>query len=78
MDTSRDSLIMNSHASKPAMSAQEEDLMQLTLQLRNKKENDKNAKFHGDNLIAVSAHPCASNPTTDNPARIQSYPRSAG
>ncbi|KAK6220812.1 hypothetical protein LQW54_001730 [Pestalotiopsis sp. IQ-011] len=42
---------MASRASKSAMSVQEEDLMQLTLQLRNKKENDKNAKFHGDNLI---------------------------
>jgi hypothetical protein len=37
------------------MSKQEEDLMLLTLQLRNKKENvEKYAKFHGDNLIGVS------------------------
>lgn len=61
MDTSRDPLTMASRASKSAMSAQEEDLMQLTLQLRNKKENDKNAKFHGDNLIGVCERPCSSN-----------------
>lgn len=37
------------------MSKQDEDLMQLTLQLRNKKENEeKYAKFHGDKLIGVS------------------------
>jgi hypothetical protein len=53
---------MNGHASEnghasgdPApMSKQDEDLMQLTLQLRNKKEMDeKYAKFHGDKLIGV-------------------------
>ncbi|KAH8652136.1 putative prostaglandin G/H synthase 2/cyclooxygenase 2, pgh2/cox2 [Xylariales sp. PMI_506] len=42
---------MNGHVVEEPMSKQEEDLMQLTLQLRNKKENDKYAKFHGDSLI---------------------------
>ena len=33
---------------------QDEDLMQLTLQVRNRKENDgKYAKLRGDNLIGV-------------------------
>ncbi|KAM0812769.1 putative Prostaglandin G/H synthase 2/cyclooxygenase 2, pgh2/cox2 [Seiridium cardinale] len=42
---------MDSRAAEEPMSKQE-DLMQLTLQLRNKRENDKKyAKFHGDNLI---------------------------
>lgn len=36
------------------MSKQDEDLMQLTLQLRNKKEEEKYATFHGDNLLGVS------------------------
>jgi hypothetical protein len=35
------------------MSKQNEDLMQLTLQLRNKKEAEKYAKYHGDKLIGV-------------------------
>ena len=35
-------------------SKQDEDLIQLTLQLRNRKDNDeKYAKFRGDNLIGV-------------------------
>lgn len=44
---------MNGHGAQEPMSNQtQDDLMQLTLQLRNKKENDKKyAKFHGDNLI---------------------------
>ena len=33
----------------------DDDLLQLTLQIRNRKEDDKKyAKFHGDELIAVS------------------------
>lgn len=36
------------------MSKQEEDMMQLTLQLRNHIEQEKYAKFHGDRLIGVS------------------------
>ncbi|KAK6081877.1 Psi-producing oxygenase C (Linoleate diol synthase) [Seiridium cupressi] len=48
---------MNSRAAEEPMSKQE-DLMQLTLQLRNKKENDKKyAKFHGDNLIGDAIVP---------------------
>ncbi|KAG5804232.1 hypothetical protein H9Q74_008603 [Fusarium xylarioides] len=39
------------HSHEPVMSKQDEDLMQLTLQLRNKKEADKYAKYHGDKLI---------------------------
>lgn len=36
------------------MSKQEQDLMELTLQVKNRKENDnKYAKFRGDNLIGV-------------------------
>ncbi|KAK3380521.1 putative prostaglandin G/H synthase 2/cyclooxygenase 2, pgh2/cox2 [Lasiosphaeria ovina] len=43
---------MNDHAAEEPMSKQDEDLLQLTLQLRNKKENDeKYAKFRGDHLI---------------------------
>lgn len=39
----------------PIRNKQDEELMQLTLQVRNRKENDaKYAKFHGDNLIGVS------------------------
>jgi hypothetical protein len=39
----------------PVRGRQDEDLMQLTLQVRNRKENDeKYARFHGDNLIGVS------------------------
>lgn len=45
---------MNGHAAEAPMSAQDVDLMQLTLQLRNKKEEEKYAPFHGDNLIGVS------------------------
>ncbi|KAI1036313.1 hypothetical protein LB503_003460 [Fusarium chuoi] len=42
----------HSHPSRePVMSKQDEDLMQLTLQLRNKKEAEKFAKYHGDKLI---------------------------
>ena len=38
----------------PICSKQDEDLMQLTLQVRNRKDNDeKYAKFRGDNLIGV-------------------------
>ncbi|KAF5985757.1 linoleate diol synthase [Fusarium coicis] len=39
------------HSHEPVMSKQNEDLMQLTLQLRNKKEAEKYAKYHGDKLI---------------------------
>ncbi|KAF5587632.1 linoleate diol synthase [Fusarium subglutinans] len=39
------------HSHEPVMSKQDEDLMQLTLQLRNKKEAEKYAKYHGDKLI---------------------------
>ncbi|KAK2616823.1 hypothetical protein QQS21_000200 [Conoideocrella luteorostrata] len=44
---------MNGHAAQAAMSCskQDDDLMQLTLQIRNKKEAVKYAAFHGDNLI---------------------------
>ncbi|KAG9506448.1 hypothetical protein J7337_003431 [Fusarium musae] len=45
---------MNGHSQRshePVMSKQDEDLMQLTLQLRNKKEAEKYAKYHGDKLI---------------------------
>ncbi|KAK2678791.1 hypothetical protein RAB80_003972 [Fusarium oxysporum f. sp. vasinfectum] len=45
---------MNGHSQpshEPVMSKQDEDLMQLTLQLRNKKEAEKYAKYHGDKLI---------------------------
>jgi hypothetical protein len=51
---------MNGHGAQEPMSNQtQDDLMQLTLQLRNKKENDKKyAKFHGDNLIGVSEKRC--------------------
>ncbi|KAK8929096.1 hypothetical protein H634G_03383 [Metarhizium anisopliae BRIP 53293] len=42
---------MNGHAAEAPMSKQDEDLMQLTLQLRNKKEEEKYATFHGDNLL---------------------------
>lgn len=46
---------MNGQGAVAPMSPQEQDLMELTLQLRNKKENDeKYAKFHGDALIGVS------------------------
>ena len=45
---------MNGHAVERPMSQQDEDLMQLTLQLRNKKEEEKYAQFHGDKLIGVS------------------------
>ena len=46
---------MDRHAPVVPMSKQDEDLLQLTLQLRNKKENDeKYAKFRGDHLIGVS------------------------
>ncbi|KAH7141556.1 putative prostaglandin G/H synthase 2/cyclooxygenase 2, pgh2/cox2 [Dactylonectria estremocensis] len=49
---------MNGHAAEEPMSEQDEDLMQLTLQLRNKKENDeKYAKFHGDKLIGNPIDP---------------------
>lgn len=47
---------MNGHSQpshEPVMSKQDEDLMQLTLQLRNKKEAEKYAKYHGDKLIGV-------------------------
>lgn len=41
-----------------AMSQQDEDLMQLTLQLRNKKENyEKYGKYHGDSLIGNTTTP---------------------
>ncbi|KAJ3546103.1 hypothetical protein NM208_g2174 [Fusarium decemcellulare] len=42
---------MNGHAAEAPPSKQDEDLMQLTLQLRNKANEEKYAKFHGDNLI---------------------------
>ncbi|KAK8017843.1 hypothetical protein PG993_014169 [Apiospora rasikravindrae] len=45
---------MNGHTARAPANAQEEDLMQLTLQLRNKKAEEKYAKFHGDDLIGVS------------------------
>lgn len=39
----------------PILDKIEDDLMQLTLQLRNRKDDDKKyAKFHGDSLIGVS------------------------
>jgi hypothetical protein len=41
---------MTRHAAEEPTS-KDEDLMQLTLELRNKKENEKYAKFHGDNLL---------------------------
>ena len=47
---------MDRHTAAVPMSKQDEDLLQLTLQLRNKNENDeKYAKFRGDHLIGVSA-----------------------
>ncbi|KAK7965797.1 uncharacterized protein PG986_000074 [Apiospora aurea] len=45
---------MNGHAARAPESPQEEDLMQLTLQLRNKNAEAKYAKFHGDDLIGTS------------------------
>ncbi|KAF4452113.1 hypothetical protein F53441_5046 [Fusarium austroafricanum] len=39
------------HQEPPPMREQDDDLMQLTLQLRNQKEMEKYAKFHGDKLI---------------------------
>jgi hypothetical protein len=43
-----------SSANGIASSKQDEELMNLTLQLRNRKNEEKYAKFHGDNLIGVS------------------------
>ena len=57
------------------MSKQDEELLQLTLQLRNKKENDaKYAKFRGDLLIGVSELRCVEF-TANGAHRIQSFPR---
>lgn len=42
-----------SSANGIASSKQDEELMNLTLQLRNRKNEEKYAKFHGDNLIGV-------------------------
>ena len=70
---------MDDAAEKKRRREQDEDLMQLTLQLRNKKENDeKYAKFHGDNLIGVSAsHFFSLSFATNGPHRIQLFPRLA-
>lgn len=59
---------------------QREDLMQLTLQLRNRVENDKKyAKFHGDNLIGVSKSTTPAGFGTDTcMCRIQSFPKLVG
>ncbi|KAK7981297.1 heme peroxidase-domain-containing protein [Apiospora saccharicola] len=48
---------MNGHIARAPASSQEEDLMQLTLQLRNKNVEGKNAKFHGDDLIGDPTSP---------------------
>jgi hypothetical protein len=43
------------HGHEADMNAQEKELLNLTLQLRDKKKQDeKYAKFHGDKLIGVS------------------------
>lgn len=45
---------------EPTLDKMEDNLMQLTLQLRNRKDDDKKyAKFHGDSLIGVSANTSA-------------------
>lgn len=69
---------MDRHAAAKPMSKQDDDLMQLTLQLKNKKGNDeKYAKFHGDNLIGVSEmHMCLTSANNDL-HRIISFPRLA-
>lgn len=59
------------------MSKQEEDMMQLTLQLRNHIEQEKYAKFHGDKLIGVSERKLSSSFATNDPHRIQLFPRLA-
>ena len=42
-------------ATKTKMAKTEDELMQLTLQIRNRKDADKQyAKFHGDSLLGVS------------------------
>ena len=44
-----------------------DDEMQLTLQVRNRKDDDKQyAKFHGDNLIAVSIRTLTAAPYIDS------------
>ena len=68
---------MADHAENAPMSKQDEDLMQLTLQLRNKKEEEKYAKFHGDELIGVSKRHVLSSSATDGTYRIQLFPRLA-
>lgn len=45
---------MSGHTARAPSNAQEDDLMQLTLQLRNKHPKQDHAKFHGDDLIGVS------------------------
>jgi hypothetical protein len=66
----------NGHAAEAPMSKQDEDLMQLTLQLRNKKEEEKYAKFHGDKLIGVSERHLSSF-AANGPHRIQLFSRLA-
>jgi hypothetical protein len=45
----------------PTLDKMEDDLMQLTLQIRNRKDDDKRyGKFHGDSLIGVSVGTFAS------------------
>ncbi|KAK8067329.1 hypothetical protein PG997_014076 [Apiospora hydei] len=48
---------MNGHTSRAPANPQEEDLMQLTLQLRNKNAEATYASFHGDELIGDPAPP---------------------
>jgi len=40
------------------LSSKEDELMDLTLQLRNKENAKKYAQFHGDSLISVSQYFC--------------------
>ncbi|KAK4208108.1 Psi-producing oxygenase A [Rhypophila decipiens] len=47
----------NRVAKKKAMSKRDADLLQLTLQLRNQQNEEKYAKFHGDNLIGNAIVP---------------------
>ncbi|KAK4160491.1 linoleate diol synthase [Cladorrhinum sp. PSN259] len=47
----------NHAAKKEAMSKRDADLLQLTLQLRNKQNEEKYAKFHGDHLIGNTIVP---------------------
>ena len=50
----------------PTMDKMDDDLMQLTLQIRNRKDADKKyGKFHGDTLIGVSVPIVAGGGCTD-------------